>query len=260
MQATESSSPLEEAALRGFVWTLAGVIFALIFVVTVEALQAVTAPPFHVLAGAIGASALTALFYGSMRLTVMTANFTFIAMLVYVWASDAFLALEPLVFVGGCVGVVVGTFYGWHDKKSRIFCAEAKVVAGAVSGLLAGSIATVAHITVPTLALSVLTLIVAPVAVLVYVTVARWFVRRCHHWLPAVANGAIVGLGVGAVTGLLFMVMAGTLDPTMLASDVLRSYVGRVGDNWPIAVFGCAAINFAVGAIRSWMRVPWYNL
>jgi hypothetical protein len=260
MPATESIQHVGDTAFRGLVWALVGVIFATVFVVVAEALRAVVAPPLHVLLAATGAAAVTALFYGSMRLTVMTANFTFIAMLVYTWASDGLLSLEPLVFVGAFVGIVVGTFYGWHDKQSRVFCAEAKVVAGVVSGLLAGSIAVILIYAMPGLSIPWLTIVVAPTGTLIYVTMAHWFVRRCHHWLPAVANGAIVGFGVGAVTGLIFMVMAGSLDPDMLASEGLRAFVGRVEDQWLSAVFGCAAINFVVGATRSVMKVPWYNL
>jgi len=260
MQAVESNRHVEATAFRGLVWALVGVIFALVFVVATEALRVTLASPYHLLVAAIAAAALTALFYGSMRLTVMTANFTFIAMLVYTWASQGLLALEPLVFVGGCVGVIVGTLYGWHDKKSRIFCAEAKIVAGIVAGLLAGLLAIVLTHFLPSMGYPWLTMIVAPSATLIYVTVAQWFVRRCHHWLPAVANGAIVGLGVGAVTGLFFMVMAGTLDSNLLASEALRAFVGRVETHWLGAVFGCAAVNFLVGAARSVMKVPWYNL
>lgn len=260
MQAVEFNRQIEETAFRGLVWALVGVIFALVFVVASEALRVTLAPPYYLLVAAIGAAALTALFYGSMRLTVMTANFTFIAMLVYTWASQGLLALEPLVFVGAFVGVSVGTLYGWHDKKSRIFCAEAKIVAGIVSGLLAGLLAVALTYVLPTLGYPWLTMIVAPVGTLIYVTVAHWFVKRCHHWLPAVANGAIVGLGVGAVTGLFFMVMAGALDPKLLASQELQEFVGRVEAQWLGAVFGCAAINFLVGAARSVMKVPWYNL
>jgi hypothetical protein len=260
MQVITTAKQVEETAFRGLVWALVGVIFALVFVVAAEALRTVVPVPFHILAAAVGAAALTALFYGSMRLTVMTANFTFIAMLVYTWASSGLLALEPLILVGAFVGVVAGTFYGWHDKKSRIFCAEAKVVAGVISGLLAGLLALGLIWLMPALEYPWLTMIVAPTGTLIYVTVAYWFVRRCHHWLPAIANGAIVGVGVGAVTGLFFMVMAGTLDPGLLATEGLRDFVGRVEQEWIGAVLGCAAINFVVGAVRSVMKVPWYNL
>ncbi|MCB1772916.1 MAG: hypothetical protein KDI88_04820 [Gammaproteobacteria bacterium] len=260
MQAVESDRLIEQTVFRGLVWALVGVIFALVFVVAAEALRFTSAAPHHLLIAATGSAALTALFYGSMRLTVMTANFTFIAMLVYTWASHGLLALEPLVLVGASVGVVVGTLYGWRDKKSRIFCAEAKIVAGIVSGLLAGSLALAITYFVPAIGFPWLTLVVAPASTLIYVSVAHWFVKRCHHWLPAVANGAIVGLGVGAVTGLFFMVMAGALDPNLLASVELQAFVGRVEAQWPGAVFGCAAVNFLVGAARSVMKVPWYNL
>jgi hypothetical protein len=260
LQFSNSEIDLEQTVVRGLVWALVGVIFALVFVAVSEALRGLLDVTLHVLLGAVGAAALTALLYGSMRLTVMTANFTFIAMLVYTWASGGQLAPEPLIFVGASVGLVVGTLYGWHDKQSRIFCADAKIMAGVLAGLLAGGVATGVALLLDGLSHPWLAMVVAPIGTLIYVSVAHWFVRRCHHWLPAVANGAIVGCGVGAVTGLFFMVMAGTLDPELLGSQRLQVYVDGVGRYWIGAMLGCAAVNFAVGVVRAIMRVPWYNL
>jgi hypothetical protein len=56
------------------------------------------------------------------------------------------------------------------------------------------------------------------------------------------------------------MVMAGALDPNLLASDDLQVFVERVETQWPGAVFGCAVVNFLVGATRSVLNVRWYNL
>lgn len=251
---------IEDAAIRGLVWALIGGIFALVFVVLREAFRDALGPPVDVLAAAIAAAALTALLYGSMRLTVVAANLTFIAMLAFTWVRGAGLALEPLVLVGAVVGVAVGTLYGLLDKRSRIYCAEAKVVAGIVAGASAGAVAIVVARLNPDVSGTWLAIVVGPLGTLIYVNVASWFVRLCQHWLPAGANGALAGLGVGGFTGLFFMVLAGTLDPTWIVDPDRRDLVARVEAYWMNAVFACAAVSCLVGIARSLLRTPWYDL
>jgi hypothetical protein len=258
--ATGLPARIEDAALRGLVWALIGGIFALVFVVLREALRGMFGPPLDILAAAIAAAALTALLYGSMRLTVVAANLTFIAMLVFTWVRGAGLALEPLVIVGAVVGVVVGTLYGLFDRRSRIYCAEAKVVAGVVSGAVAGATAILVARFYPNISGVWLAVIIGPIGTLIYVNVAHWFVRHCQHWLPAGANGALVGLGVGGFTGLFFMVLAGSLDPSWIADIDRRELVVRIHDYWMEAVLACAAASCLIGIARSLLRTPWYDL
>jgi hypothetical protein len=251
---------LTEILLRGMVWSMAGSVFGLLLVPLAEALRDSLPAPLNVFAATVGAAALTALFYGSMRLTVLIANFTFIATLLYTWLGPAQLALEPLVFVGAGVGLAVGTAYGWKDRRSRVFCADAKIVAGAFAGVFAGALGVLLAALIDTVALHWQVWLAAPVAVLVYVSSARWFVRRCHSMLPAVGDGALVGLGVGTVTGLVFLIMAGTLDERLLGDQWLHAFVQRVADGWAATVLGCAAVCFPVGAVRAVLKVPWYNM
>lgn len=259
MQQTKQFSLAQEIALRGAAWALVGVIFGFLFVLLLEFVRIFVEPPFGFALAAVGGAALTALFYGSMRLTVLVANFTFVAMLGYVWQAGTPLVIEPLVFVGAGVGLVIGALYGLKDKRSRVFCAEAKIIAGAVSGILGGVLALGLAWLLPTVPVSVVAMLVAPVSVLAYVRLSGWFISRCQHFLPPFVDGAIVGLGVGSVTGLLFLIMAGTLDPKLLAGEALRAFVGRFEAAWGLAVFGCALVCFPIGAVRAWLGIPWYD-
>ena len=173
---------LEQTVLRGAVWAFIGVFFGFIFVVLMAYLQGFATPSFQLLGATAGAAGLTALFYGSMRLTVMVANFTFIAMVFYTW-GNAQLTLEPLIYIGAIVGLVVGAVYGAKDKRSRVFCAEAKIVAGVFSGILASVLGLLAGFLFDGPLLPWAGIIVAPAATLIYVSSAYWFVDRCHRFL-----------------------------------------------------------------------------
>jgi hypothetical protein len=259
MQRKKRLSLKQEIALRGVVWALVGVIFGFLFVLLLEFVRIFVEPPYVFAVAAIGGAALTALFYGSMRLTVLVANFTFVAMLGYVWQAGTPLVIEPLVFIGAGVGLAVGALYGLKDKRSRVYCAEAKIIAGAVSGILGGVLATGLAWLLPAIPVGAVAMVVAPVSVLAYVRLSGWFISRCQHFLPPFVDGAVVGLGVGSVTGLLFLIMAGTLDPKLLAGAELRAFVGRFEAGWGLAVLGCALVCFPIGAVRAWLGIPWYD-
>ena len=250
---------LEETALRAAVWAFVGIVFGFIFVVVSAYLQGVVHPALQLLAASTGAAGLTALFYGSMRLTVMVANFNFIAMVVYTWGNEQ-LSLEPLIYVGAFVGITVGAVYGAKDKKSRVFCAEAKIVAGLLAGLMAAVLGLVPLLFVFGLERPWVAMLVGPAATLIYVTTAWWFVQRCHRFLPPVLDGALVGLGVGSATGLLFMIMAGTIDSGLLAGSYHQVVVERVQSTWGVTVAATALACSCVGVLRSLLKVRWYNL
>jgi len=259
LEQTDGLGHLGAAALRGGIWAIIGVIFAFVFVALAESLRDVVPSPLHQLLASVGGAALTALFYSSMRLTVMVANFTFIAMLAYMW-GNAESVLESLILIGAVVGLIVGTLYGWQEKRSRICCADAKILAGLLAGVAASLFALILGLLFEELVYPKSAMAIAPIAILVYVTATPWFVRRCQLIVPAAVDGAIVGLGVGGTTGFLFMLMAASLDPDMLrVTDHLRLMEPVQGVWLPIAI-GTAASCGVVGVMRSLLRVRWYDL
>ena len=73
-------------------------------------------------------------------------------------------------------------------------------------------------------------------------------------------NGGLVGLGVGGTTGLVFLIMAGTLDDALLGSEALRLFVADVETAWVATALGCAAACFPVRVLRAALRLPWYDM
>lgn len=252
---------LEETLLRGVVWAFIGAIFSFLFVAFSEYLREVAVMPLRILIATVGSAALTALFYGSMRLTVIVTNLTFIAMVIYVGLpKPEGTPLELLILIGSVIGLVVGGLYGWHDKQSRVFRADGKIIAGLFSG---GAVALV--VVVPAMSINELpypwsTMLIAPLVILVYISSAYWFVERCCDLLPPIGDGAVVGLGVGSVTGLLFVIMAGHLDPHFLGFASLQPFVERVNAVWGPTIAATSGVCFVVGIARSLLQIRWYDL
>jgi hypothetical protein len=145
------------------------------------------------------------------------------------------------------------------DKRSRVFCADAKIVAGLFAGVLAAGLAFILGPFVE-MPYPWTTILIAPAATLIYVSSAHWFVDRCHGFLPPAVGGALVGLGVGGMTGFLFMIMAASIDPELLGMAFHQPFVERVQDVWAHTVVGTAGVCFVVGVLRSLFKVRWYNL
>lgn len=251
--------------LRGMIWLFVGVIFALVFVLLTEFLRDVLPSPIHLLVATVGAGSLTALFYGSMRLTVIVANILFITTLAYVFSISYVdkVSLLPLITGGALLGMVIGAYYGWKDKGSRIFCADAKIVAGVVAGSISAVIVVVPVWLIFGLEQTVypwLVMAIAPVTGQLYVLSAYWFVERCQHLLSPVGDGAVVGLGVGAVTQLVFVIMASSLDSNIVGLAEPSPYLERVKDVLVLSMLGAALSCFVLGMLRTAFRARWYDL
>lgn len=248
--------------LRSLAWVFAGIAFGFIFVVSGEVLRGAVGDPWRMALATVIASAMTSLAYGSMRLTVIVAN-VMLGVLVLYFAFDdqpGQLSLVSIMLASAGIGALVGGVYGWRETRSHVWCADAKIVAGLVAGLAPALLALL----LPSFGLNEAALhpeivaILAPLAGVVYVMRAGWFVAHCHRLLPRVGDGILVGMGVGVVTGLLFLVMAGIfgIDMGSELSAFFTHVDARLGATLLWSAGGCLVLGLA----RSFMRVPWYNL
>ncbi len=251
---------LKDTLLRGVIWGFVGVIYGFLFLMLNEYLRGSMHDGLRIVVATIGASALTALFYGSMRLVVIVANVVFIATLMFIAVTTFQVKLEHLVLLGGALGLITGAIYGWLEIHSHVFRADGKLVAGLFSSILA----------VPLLLMPVLwfdevpypwsVMMLAPVVTLIYVSIAHWFVKRCCNILTPPGDGALVGLGVGASIGMLFMIMAGKFSPELLGLTHLGPFIDRIHANAVDVMLGAGFICFWVGFFRGVLRVRWYDL
>jgi len=245
-------------------WVFVGVLYGFVFVSVAESLRDVVAPPFNFLYATVAAATLTALFYGSMRLAVIIGNVILVVALLFLMLGrdSGCFTLTLLVQISAAIGMLVGAWYGWRDRHSRVCCADAKVVAGLFSGSTTGLMAGLVMLLFGSSDQVVypwLVMVLAPVGGVLYVSTACWFVRRLQNLLPPIGDGALVGLGVGAITGLLFVMIAGTLDPDVTGHDEPLVFIERIYDVLGVTLLGTAASCFALGVARTLLRLPWYN-
>jgi hypothetical protein len=192
-----------------------------------------------------------------MRLTVIAATYAFVTVIgLFLLMPQA--GMAGMMLVGGATGVLIGAIYGARVRSSRIFRAEAKTLAGAVAGLAASLFAVVPAAFVGPIPFPWLTVILCPATGLIYITLAPVFVERFANLLPAWAGGALAGAAVGALMGLAFTLMAGSVGGTLPAGDA--AFVSRVTSAWPAAVAGAAAAGFAGGALRAALGARWVDL
>jgi len=252
-------STLTESLMRGAIWALVGIIFGFIFVV----LHAYFHDPGRLclcyLYANVAAGALGALVYGSLRLSVIVASNALVVIIGY------FLIVTPesqgpvmLMLLGGGTGMIIGAIYAIQVSDSRVFRAEAKIIAGAIAGLLASPLALLPSLWVGPIPFPWLTAILCPATGLIYVSIAPRMVQRCCHFLPRTADGAVVGAGVGGTMGLLFWIMAGTIDRGV--APEYAAFVAGIADHWPLAVVGASVAAFIGGIVRSVVGAQWYDL
>ena len=163
-----------------------------------------------------------------------------------------------LMLLGGVTGTVIGAIYAIHVRNSRVFRAEAKIIAGALSGLLASPLALLPSLWIGPIPYPWLTVILCPATGLIYVSIAPRLVQRCCHFLPRTADGAVVGAGVGGTMGLLFWIMAGTIDRGI--APQYATFISAIADHWHLAVLGASAAAFIGGVLRSVVGAEWYDL
>ena len=250
---------VQDALIRALTWAFVGGLFGAIFVVSRALLAELQPPALQQGLAAVIATALGALLYGSMRLTVIVAVCALSTMALAALLAAAPLALPQLLLIGGLSGVLVGGFYGHLDHHSRVRRADAKLLAGLSAGVLGG-----ASVLVPLQLLAVevpdvlLTALLAPLCGLLYVGMALGFVRRFSHVLAPAGDGVLVGAGAGAVVAVLFWLMRDSMArwPEAALHPVLAGGDGQ----WLYATASAAAAAALVGVARAILRLRWYNL
>ncbi len=248
---------MADLALGAVVWAFVGVIFGFIFVVLNEAFQGLGSRYVQYMAASAAAGAVGALMYGSMRLAVIVAAFVFVGTVTYLSLAPGAVP-ESLIVIAAGVGLIVGGVYGRWVAPSEIARADAKIIAGASSGLVASLLAVAVAIVEGDLSYFWLAAIVCAATGLLYIVSVRWFTSHFSNLLPPIGDGALVGAGMGTSMGLLFVVMAGTLDTPLVAQH--QSLVSGVMEHVPMATVGAALGAFLAAIARSLTGARWQDL
>lgn len=225
--AVTSGTKTEEVLFTGLIWAYMGTIFGAVFIGLVRFFEHLSWPvpaeiPAAVLSGAVGA-----LFYGSMQLTVFAA-------MAGTMATFAFLALasgpvHPLEILAASAlgGLLVGAAYGRGVKTSRVYRADAKILAGLCAGIMGSALLTLLFALIGRLPVWATAMILCSATGFIYALIVPILMTRCHDLLPPAGDGAMVGAGVAGFVGLMIWVLVAELHSqytgpyTMLAHNVL---------------------------------------
>ena len=217
-----------DVVFTGLIWAYMGVIYGVVFIGLVRFFEQVSWPVLPEIPAAALSGAIGAVFYGSMQLTVFAA-------MAGTLASFGFLALapgpvHPLHMLGASAlgGLLVGAAYGHKFKSSRVYRADAKMVAGLCAGIISSALLSLLFILAGRLPLWVTAMLLCGATGFVYSVIVRGLINRLHDLLPPAGDGAVVGAGVAGFVGLMIWVMVAELHSvytgpyTVLAHNVLE--------------------------------------
>ena len=243
-----------EALYRGLTWAFVGALYAAMFVpvfeVTSDVLPRWVAPIFATVAATAGG----ALVYSSSQLAVQTAIFSNIAVFGYLLVSG--ITVPPLgpTVVGAAVGAITGGFYGLIVKESRIYRAEAKLLAGIAAG---GVISVIGLVWVLVIGDQLVWLIalLAPVSGALYLRLLDTFLERFSDLLPPVGDGAAAGLVIGAFIGFGLWLMAGVALERVLPE--WQATYDRIIEVAPSAIAAASVTTFVLGTLKAALGLNW---
>ena len=110
----------------------------------------------------------------------------------------------------------MGALYGLFVTESRIYSAEAKLLAGVTVGVIV-SVVSLIWILIFNASLTVLVVVLAPLSGLIYERIVNDFVQRFSDILPPVGDGALAGLVIGGFIGFGLWLVSGIVLENAIA-------------------------------------------
>lgn len=263
MRQANSFSPdllgrVREVLVRSLIWAFIGTLYGLLFAffaVLAEGWENQVNPCYFagVLAGTIGA-----LIYSSMRLAVLIAIIiTPISSLVLL-LTDVSLDPLPLVMIIGTLGGLIGGLYGRYSRASRVCRADAKTL----TGFCAGFLVSLGYLMIVgsrnDFPLAWIVGLMCPLTGWLYVMFVPTFIKYFDNLLPAVGDGALVGVGVSIFISLLVLVMLNSIN-----TDSAGTYLPQIEEIQallPHAVAGGLLGGGVAGLISGLFFKNWQDL
>lgn len=249
---------LREALIRGAIWAFIGLLYAMLFVFfsVFAGYWKLPADPYFVallLSGTIGA-----IIYSSMRLAVFMAGLLFPISILYFTLNEGNMTLGTALKILLPAGLVIGGFYGFLAKGSRIDCADAKSLAGFSVGSVLGLGYLWAEPWLQNLPLPWLIAIACPLTGVFYVSLVPGFIRIYRHLLPPAGDGALVGGFISIFIAFCSFIMASSIDNNM--AGTLLPEVEQVLERLPSAMLGGLLGAGMAGVVSGLMLREWQDL
>ncbi len=235
----------------GITWAFVGALYAALFMPLFEVVRNLLPVWAAAICATVAATAGGALVYSSAQLALMVAfvsNFAVFALLLY--SGEMTSPLAP-VTVGAGTGAIVGALYALIVKESRIYSAEAKLLAGVTVGSIV-SVVSLIWILIFNASLTVLVVVLAPLSGLIYERIVNNFVQRFSDIFPPVADGAVAGLVIGGFIGFGLWLVSGIVLEN--AIEKWRDVISIISESTPIAIASAGASTFIMGMLYEAFR------
>jgi hypothetical protein len=260
MTATAATGPsrTREASIRALIWAFVGALYGFLFVslsVFAESHALPINPNFF---AGILAGTISALIYGSMRLTVLMATLLFPLSIVYFTQAGDEIPLDSWLTVMVPAGVVIGAIYGHFTTSSRIRRADAKTLAGFSVGTLVSLGYLIADSFFRDLPIAVVVGVMCPLTGALYVLVVPTFIKLYQDLLPPAGDGALIGGCIAIFVSFASFVMAGSID-TSLAGTLLPEVEEILYRTQPAVTGGIIGAGLG-GAISGLLMTRWQDL
>ncbi len=240
-----------EIFYQGIMWSFVGALYAAIFIPVFEVVHRILPLWAAPVCATVAATAGGALVYSSSQLALLVAlssNFAVFGYLLY--SGEIASPLAPIT-VGAGIGTIVGALYGQLVKESRIYRAEAILLAGVVVGVVVSLISMI-WILAFNASLIILVMVLAPVSGLIYERIVDGFIQRYSDVLPPAADGAVAGIVIGGLIGFGLWFMGGIALET--AVPPWREAIQKISDYTHIAIAAAAASTLILGMLNAAIR------
>jgi hypothetical protein len=241
-------TPLHEALVLGFIWSVVGAIYSTILVIMLVFFQKLELGAMAIGLAASMAGAVGALFYSSLRLALLSTMAALIAAFGYLYALPLqSVSPEEMLVLSGFAGLIVGGHYGYLVTDSRVQQATAKTLTGLYAGFVAGipmvAVSGLYGALNPALYAAVLT----PLTGLLYVLALRRIIDFLRGQPSAILSGALAGGSVAGLMGVAVWAFVGIFNSTVTgnATPMVRQAWAMLPD----AALGGAISGFVAGAL-----------
>jgi len=251
-------SRTREASIRALIWAFVGALYGFLFVALSVFAESHALPINPFFFAGILAGTISALIYGSMRLTVLMATLLFPLSIVYFTQAGDVILLDAWLAVMVPAGVVIGAIYGHFTTSSRIRRADAKTLAGFSVGTVVSLGYLIADYFFQDLSIAVVVGLMCPLTGALYVLVVPTFIRLYQDLLPPAGDGAIIGGCIAIFVSFASFVMAGSID-TSLAGTLLPEVEDILYQMQPAVTGGIIGAGVG-GAISGLLLTGWQDL
>ena len=247
-----------EALFRAAIWSFIGVLYGMLFVL-VYSLSIHFAPGFYpiFLAGTLS-GCVAALIYSSMSLAAIVAPFASVVSIGTVISQGQTINLGVVMMVTAVVGAITGAIYGMKAKGSRVYRADAKTVAGILSGGTVSIVFALFYEVYPEFPLSFAIALMCLLTGSLYVVFVPGCVKYLDNLLPPVGDGALAGSGTAVFVGLVLFIMVTGVTPES-AGD-LAPVADQVRDFMPAAILGGLMGGGLSGFMSGMLLRKWQDL